>query len=532
MHKNKLLLRAMALLLSVFLILGLGGCGESGTVDEPNSTQSEVEIPTDIDISGNVEGSPEVERKYTTLYSNHEAKTMQNPNRGYRGYAHFTNYSITPEQLRTQFANYMREHRDYVSAQVCVLYFYMPEYRGKELDERFFTLAQTAFDYAREEKFQVIVRFAYYTYGIQASNCNVNDSPTTEELILHINQIAENGLIERNKDVIHAFQVGFVGFGGEWHTESYTTSQTTDGHKKLIDAVVNVLVPKETYIQARRPIYKELVSASEERLSMIGFNHDSFTGIEDCTALGGSGFSIGLPEWDEWVKTGAYAPQDAENQFYKDSMASYGEVTEGYAALLGMSQVRMTTFSSENGYLEIGPYGDATMHVWQDLPVTEKWLKDNGIPYSENWFKNLNGETVERNVFEFIRDYLGYRFTVTKLSSKKNGENLDVSLSLENHGFSAAFNIKSNLVILDESNKVVETVEAGNPKDWHTTDPDNYSDRTQLVHTIKSSVKLPTEKGEYKLALQLISHDGTTARLDNNIEYENGFNILHTFSVK
>ncbi len=526
MHRNKIFLKAIALVLSVFLILSIAGCSGVNGGTEVNNPQTEAEIPTDIDVSGNVEGSPEVERVYTTLYSNHEAQTMQNPNRGFRGYAHFTNFNITPEQLRQQFKNQMGKHQDYVSAQVCVLYFYLPQYRGKELDDKFFELVQTAFDFAREEKFQVIVRFAYYTYGIRADNCNVDDSPTTEEMMLHINQIADNGIIEKNKDVIHAFQIGFVGFGGEWHTESRETDR-----KLIINTVVDKIVPEDIYPMARRPIFKDLVDNTESRLSMIGFNHDSFTGIEDCRYLGGEAFTIGEPEWDEWVNTGAYAPQDAENQFYNDSMNSYGEVTDGYAALLGMSQVRMTTFSSENGYLEIGPYGNATMHIWQTMPVTEKWLNDYGIPYSENWFKNLEGKTVERNVFEFIRDYLGYRFTVTKLSAKKNGENLDVAFDLQNHGFSAAFNIKSNLVILDEYNKVIESAEAGNPKDWHTTNPDNYSDRTQLTHTVNASLKLPTEKGKYKIALQLISHNDTTARLDNNIEYENGFNILHTFEI-
>lgn len=522
MYKNKISLRIIAFLLSVFLIIGLGGCGASKDVD----TNVSSDIPTDIDISGNVPGSPVVERKYTTLYSNNEAMMMENPNRGFRGYVHFTTFKITPESLRMQFANWMRRHRDYVSAQVAVLYFYLPEYRGKDLDDNFYTLVQTAFDYAREEKIQLIVRFAYYTFGIKADNCNVDDSPTTEDMMRHINQIAENGIIARNKDVIHSLQIGFVGFGGEWHSESVETDR-----ELIINTVVDKIATEDMYTMARRPIFKDLIPDSNPRKSMVGFNHDSYMGIQDCKNMGGENFSIGYPEWDEWVNTGAYAPQDAECQFYNDSMKYYGTVSEAYASLLGMSQVRLTTLSSENGYLEIGPYGEGTMHIWQTMPVTEKWLKDNGIPYSENWFKNLEGETVERNVFEFIRDYLGYRFTVTKLSTKKNEDKLDVKIDLENHGSAAAFNMKSNLVILDEYNKVVESVELGNPKDWHCTDPDNYSDRTQLVHTLSSSIKLPSEKGEYKLALQLISHNDATARLDNNIEYENGFNILHTFNV-
>lgn len=189
----------------------------------------------------------------------------------------------------------------------------------------------------------------------------------------------------------------------------------------------------------------------------------------------------------------------------------------------------MTTFSSENGYLEQGLFGNSAMHQWQARPITAKWCEENGIPYSENWFKNQNGETVERNVFEFIKDYLGYRITATKLVSKEQDGKLSVSLDIENHGFSAAFNLKSSLAILDSKGNVVDEISVGNPAEWHPTDPADYSNRKQLTHNLKADLKLPEKSGEYKIAFKLVSKNGVTARLDNNTEYVNGYNILHTF---
>lgn len=197
-----------------------------------------------------------------------------------------------------------------------------------------------------------------------------------------------------------------------------------------------------------------------------------------------------------------------------------------------MSQLRFTTFSAINGWLDKGALQDGAMVRCMKQPVTVKWLKEYGLPYSENWFKNSEGKTVERNTFEYMRDYLGYRFSADTLSVKQADKKLNVTLTLENHGFSAAFNVTSKLCLLDSKNKEIASVDFGDPKSWHSTNPDDYNDRKQLVQTLTADIDSPAATGEYKLALQLLSKGGGTARLDNNIPFENGCNILHTFKVK
>lgn len=104
-------------------------------------------------------------------------------------------------------------------------------------------------------------------------------------------------------------------------------------------------------------------------------------------------------------------------------------------------------------------------------------------------------------------------------------------MNLKNYGFSAAFNLKSGFAVLDENNNVISKVYAGTPSTWYCTDPDDYSDRTQLVHTVTASMSLPEKAGNYKLAFFMENTLGQSARLDNLIEYGNGFNILHIFTV-
>ena len=200
---------------------------------------------------------------------------------------------------------------------------------------------------------------------------------------------------------------------------------------------------------------------------------------------------------------------------------------------MGAAEHHLTTLSANNGYLDQGPFRDGAMVRWKNQPVTEKWLKENGLAYSENWFKSADGETVERNVYDYLRDYVGYRLSAQKLSVKKSGDNkIKVELTLQNHGLSAAFNITSQLVILDKDGNEVASAEAGNPAEWYTTDPSDYNNRKQLDHTVTAELELPQKSGEYHLGLKLLSKGGATARLDNKTEFSNGCNILHEFSVK
>lgn len=78
---------------------------------------------------------------------------------------------------------------------------------------------------------------------------------------------------------------------------------------------------------------------------------------------------------------------------------------------------------------------------------------------------------------------------------------------------------------------LVSQVFAGDPKTWHSSDPKNYSDRTLLTHKVTASMKLPKESGTYKVAFFIKNKLGQTVRLDNSVEYKNGYNILHMFTV-
>lgn len=517
---HKWIKRIIPVLLCAAILLSSAACSQENTSSERVETIPE-NLP--VDISGNVVGSPVVERSYTTLNAENNSLLDFNPNRGLRGIIEFYHFNYTDDEIYTHLQNDLDKFSKYTACSTYVLYLYPGDYLGAKLPDEFFETTQKIFDFLRENQIQILLRFAYYDV-----NTFNKRTPTTEELMLHINQLAENGIIERNKDIIHVFQAGFIGKFGEWHSDEPRADRSL-----IVNAIIEKLLPEGISLQLRNPRYREFISEENFNKVTLSFNDDAFFGIQNGTELGNQDYSVGLEPW-EYQKNNAYnAPNDAELYYWSQFTNEMGFFPDGYACVLGAAEHHLTTLSANNGYLDQGPFKDGAMVRWKNQPVTEKWLNENGLAYSENWFKSAAGETVERSVFDYLRDYVGYRLSAQKLSVKKSGESkIQVELTLQNHGLSAAFNITSQLVILDQDGNEVASVEAGNPAEWYTTDPTDYNNRKQLDHTITAQLELPQKSGEYRLGLKLLSKGGATARLDNKTEFSNGCNILHEFSIE
>lgn len=492
----------------------------------------ELEYTTDNSISNNIadeqinfdnilSNTLTAEKTFTTLNAAASELLNSNPNRGFRGCMEFYHFNLTDSEIESKIDSYINKFKNNgIDVNTYVCYLYPGDYMTGSLGEEFFTTTQKIFDYLREKNIQILLRFAYY----DVNNFNTR-TPTTEEILRHISELSENGIISRNSDVLHAFQVGFVGQFGEWHSENEPKADRT----AVITAFADSLLPDGVYSQVRMPAYKDFLADTNSKKPLIGFHIDSFFGIMDGTELGSGQYSYKLPQWERQVFEGAYTPNDAE-LYYWNQFCNMGMYAEGYGSAVAASQLRLTTFSAVNGYLDQSIYSDSCMNYWKKLPVTENWLKYNSLPVSAGWFKNNDGTTVSRNIYEYIRDYLGYRISVKNISVTEDSQDINVNANLVNYGFSAAFNLSSEMVILDSNNNVISASDFGNPEQWYGTGPDNAPDGTLLTHNVVAKLKKPATSGQYKLALRLESKSGATARLDNSIPYENGYNILYEFT--
>ena len=446
-----------------------------------------------------------------------------NPDRGFRlEISMDVQWLSTSSEIRKDILKVIDEQIEKCKAEqitVAQTYLYLDGYHGKSISEKGLACIQTIFDIFREKKLKMLLRFAYQR------DCYIGGE-TNETMLGHISQLAP--VVAKNKDMIYSYQAGFVGAWGEWHSDAPAADKPT-----IMKAIAEQLVPSDVYMMARLPKYKNLLSSSSSAYKRMGFNNDCFWGKMNSSAYGSDGFDPGTDAWQQVINESPYCPQDSE-LYWNAQCVSLNDYCDGFDALKEFSEHRMTSFSVLHSYLDAAENVRTSMGDWKAQTLTESWLKTNGIPYAPQWFKDKNGNDVKRNVFEFVRDYLGYKLEAQSIQvtgQSAPGQSIQIKMPIVNYGFSAAFNLESGFAILDENNKVVSTVKAGNPETWYVTSPTHYSDRTLLKHELSAAMTLPAQSGEYKLAFYLKNKVGGYARLGNKLEFANGYNILHTFVI-
>ena len=146
-------------LLCAAILLSSAACAKGGT-----SSVTEKNVPENltVDISGNVKGSPIVERSYTTLNAENNSLLDYNPGRGFRGIIEFYHFNYTDDEIETHLQKDIDKFTKYTACSTYVLYLYPGDYLGAKLSDEFFKTTQKIFDYLRENKIQVLLRFAYF----------------------------------------------------------------------------------------------------------------------------------------------------------------------------------------------------------------------------------------------------------------------------------------------------------------------------------------------------------------------------------
>ena len=476
-------------------------------------------------------------KTFTTLPAEHTSLLRSNPDRGWRS-EEIYNVSADLNVLKSEtYEKILGELEAEINGNTLMekvtvsrVYFYMYEYRNMK------TIPQETVDYIervlrayKELGVKVYLEF-YYQREQEGAKADI--------ILSHLDTYGK--IFENNQDTIYAVCFGLIGRYGEW--VAIKPEIKNKDRKAITDKMLKVL-PESIYLTMRMPDYKkQFVSTENSRYRTIGFAQDAFFGkmfpYED------KGQSYWRPaddnaEWQMSIKESPYTVMDSElfttNWFRNDAGGLY---VEPYSSIEALSELHMTTLSIEHGYGDINRFGgdvkETVIYNWKCEEITEEKLKELGTLYTPTYFTDRNGKSAQRNCFEYIRDYLGYHLSATDLDIKggtKKGEKINISMNLKNYGFSAAFNLESGFAILDENNKVVSETVVGDPASWHSTDPNNYSDRTQLTHNITAKMVLPKTEGTYKIAFFLRNKLGQTARLDNTVEYSDGYNILHMFTI-
>lgn len=433
---------------------------------------------------------------------------------------------------------------------------------------------QAFIDKCKTRGVKVLFRLGYHMVQLNWTLSSANRAEhekvgASEKIMLkHIDQLAP--FIKKNASVIHKMSSGFIGSGGEM---AYNYQYPVVNYDTIMKAVVEKLcVPNGLYYSCRNPQYKLTLLENDpdyKYAAYIGHNNDGVFGEGENYGWGGDCYKYNhnfdvtrkgmcyeadnggkhvKNNWWEYVcETAAYTPQSGE-MYHISSTMGKGKEPTGFNVIKQMAHHRFTTLSHWNSYIETSTFKsqknedgkyvttDSVMQKWIDNErVTMEWLDENGIIYDPAWFYDDDGNVVERNPYEFMRDHLGYKLVAQKMilqGDLKKGKTIAANMTLKNYGFAAAFNLESGFMILDENYNVVSSIKSGKPETWYSHDPNNWKSTTVLEHSITADLKLPSTSGKYYIAFYLKNTMDDYAKLSNNMPYQNNkYNILYEFNV-
>ena len=494
-----------------------GGWGDFSPEDDDSFLDSEGNINTG---SGNVS----VSKTIPAMTSESDRELLRNPNRGFRleTTCNVSNIPVdgliahpNPSSSLMQFKEfYMAEN-----PQLAQVYFYLTGYKNTmTIPKEGLDRIQQFFDDARDYRVMLLVRFTYQT------DMTGKGEATQTIMMAHMKQLKP--ILEKNKDIIYVVQSGFLGAWGEWHSNTLDIDKTA-----LLRGIID-MSPVGKYIQMRLPSFKNLIPKTEPIYNWLSFENDSVFG----EAAGGTGgVDPGTVPWQQITDESPFLPVDGELFWGRWSINmddnTDGKLIDGFKVIKELSEHHFSSLSIHHNYIEdnLGKY---SMVYWQETEITESWLKKNNIIFAPNWFKDSSGSKVPRTLFDFVRDYLGYKLEARsfKVTGKLvKGGSLSVELGLVNYGFSIPFGMESGFAVLDSDDKVVSTVKAGNPMDWQPRSTSDYYEGRLLPHTVKASLKVPDTPGKYRIAFYMKNDINAYARLGNDIDFVNGYNVLGTF---
>lgn len=404
-------------------------------------------------------------------------------------------------------------------------YFYLTYLIGQELSDENFRTMQGYFDELQRLGKKAVLRFAYEKDFVRREPIG----PRLEEALAHLDQLKP--FLEKNKDLILVVQAGVIGAWGEWHSSIHGLENTAESKTAVLEKLLEV-VPEERNIQVRLPEFKNLLKEKPELYKRLSF-HDDFIVIRPDKWDGD--MHEGTPVFDQIVTESPYLVVDGELPWGFWSVGadpdspSAGWIIDGLQTARRLFLQHYTSLSVIHNYKEQHANNrfdennppEYSMVVWKKSMITEDSLRQHRMPVSDGYFSKRDGTKVERNMFDYIRDHLGYRIELQSLQlpqALQAGSENALRLNLVNRGFATMFGEHTvSFVLIDKNGEVREFPTEVNPTEWQPYEPGD-STCTTLTHTIETSIALPIgfTAGEYKLGLWIAD---ASERLKYNPRY-------------
>lgn len=426
---------------------------------------------------------------------------LENPNRGFR----LETKMNVSNRMDPHFERDAFEYLDEVLAvyaedypRITQHYFYLTDYRERDLDERAFQNMQDYFNLCRKRGLRVLLRFAYI-FNEQKWE---DEDAEVEQIFRHVIQLEE--FIRQNRDILYGFQAGYVGPWGEW----------SGGAKQDRFTVLNHIlnhIPDDLPVMVRYVWVKNVLEQTDMRRARVGF-HDDY--ILDRPHQWNTGARDDSPYYDQLTAESHYFAIDGEMPWAWDI-----KDIDGLKVAQRLAKHHFTSFSIEHNYRERG--GLHSIHQWKSVMVTPELLKKLNLPFNPLWFKDGHGGDISRTCYEYIRDFLGYHLVATAADYACAEDHVWVQVQLLNYGFSAPHAMKScDIVLMDSEYQIVAQQPACKLYQLQPQVP---------VDCLACFRNIPP--GRYLVGIRIQDHAGQGARLANRAVYENGCNILFETNV-
>jgi hypothetical protein len=192
-----------------------------------------------------------------------------------------------------------------------------------------------------------------------------------------------------------------------------------------------------------------------------------------------------------------------------------GALSDGYKVAVNLMLHQANSFGLSVDNSKGGNEKKYAMENWRNVPVGPEDLMTYKLPFSEDYFKSSTGNIVQRPLYDYIRDHLGYRLELQQLMLPvKRPDNSPIVLKLEliNRGFSAVKHLCTMaFVLIDPTGKVYELPAEGDPGTWQpfATGDVNFK---PVSYFIQYHGKLPLHliPGKYKLGLWIADANAST----------------------
>ncbi len=443
-----------------------------------------------------------------------------------------------------------------------------------DFDEIFFTSLENTLKSAKQNGATVGIRFRYDDNGTS------NPEPADfSQVLRHIEQIGESGLLTEYEEVISFIETGFVGCWGEQWGGKYTSLE----HKaQVLDAFMDI-TPVSIPLVVRTPnimrqwlkdycgiettaadmsfsIEDEALAAQAAR---VGLYNDGYMGSD--SDLGTYSDRTGETAWisnapayggefsgnDEWrLKYTTWQPEYAlpemyytnllriNSNIYKTKTASTSYETQEDA------QARLDAIDALYEAAGLGSYDYAgSIEQTEDgkYKASWKWMGYDDFIFDEALDSKLgvscdNSAFYGETVWQYIRAHLGYRYVLRNSAMSETadaGGAFDMEFTVENTGFSEPPKDKEAEIILTN----------GSIKYTYTTDisPSEWMAGTSNTETLNLTLPETMPGGEWSVYLRISEKNAdaaddalwTTKFANNELQYDASLkaNYMGSFTV-